>query len=77
MTLLEAIATIEHYQSWRLGADTEMIHPKTLTNALNIVLDEAKKSFLINAVDILIDDAKKGVLSSELNTDENINQILP
>lgn len=61
MTLLEAIATIEYYQSWRLGADTEMIHPKILTKALNIVLDEAKKS----------------VLSSELNTDENINNILP
>ena len=61
MTLLEAIATIEYYQSWRLGDDTEIIHPKILTKALNIVLDEAKKS----------------VLSSELNTDENINQILP
>ena len=77
MTLIEAIATIEHYQSWRLGADTEMIHPKILTKALNIVLDEAKKSFLINAVDILIDDAKKGVLISELNTDEELNNILP
>jgi len=61
MTLTEAIATIEYYQSWRLGADTEMIHPKILTKALNIVLDEAKK----------------GVLNSELNTDENINKILP
>jgi len=61
MTLTEAIATIEYYQSWRLGADTKMIHPKILTKALNIVLDEAKK----------------GVLISELNTDENINQILP
>ena len=61
MTLIEAIATIEYYQSWRMGADTEIIHPKILTKALNIVLEEAKK----------------GVLSSELNTDENINQILP
>jgi len=61
MTLIEAIATIEYYQSWRLGADTEMIHPKILTKALNIVLEEAKK----------------GVLISELNTDENINKILP
>ena len=77
MTLLEAIATIEHYQSWRLGADTEMIHPKILTKALNIVLDEAKKSFLTQAVDILIEEAKKSVLSSELNTDENINKTLP
>ena len=77
MTLIEAIATIEYYQSWRLGDDTEMVHPKTLTKALNIVLDEAKKSFLINAVDILIDEAKKCVLSSELNADENINKILP
>jgi len=57
----EAIATIEYYQSWRMGDDAEMIHPKILTKALNIVLDEAKK----------------GVLMSELNTDENIKQILP
>ena len=61
MTLLEAIATIEYYQSWRMGADTGMVHPKVLTKALNIVLDEAKK----------------GVLISELDTDENINNILP
>lgn len=61
MTLIEAIATIEYYQSWRMGADTGMVHPKVLTKALNIVLDEAKK----------------GVLSSELNTNENINKILP
>ena len=61
MTLIEAIATIEYYQSCRMGADTEMVHPKVLTKALNIVLDEAKK----------------GVLISELNTDENINNILP
>ena len=61
MTLPEAIATIEYYQSWRMGADTGMIHPKILTNALNIVLGEAKK----------------GVLNSDLNTDKNINKILP
>jgi len=56
MTLIEAIATIEYYQSWRMGADTQMIHPKILTKALDMLLDEAKKS----------------VLSSELNTDEKI-----
>jgi len=61
MTLIEAIATIEYYQSWRMGADTGMVHPKVLTKALNIVLDEAKK----------------GVLNSDLNTDKNINEILP
>ena len=61
MTLIEAIATIEYYQSWRLGADTEMIHPKILTKALNIVLEEAKKSVLI----------------SELNMDKNIKRTLP
>lgn len=61
MTLIEAITTIEYYQSWRLGDDTEMIHPKVLTKALDMLLDEAKKS----------------VLNSEFNTDANINQILP
>lgn len=60
MTLTEAIAIIEYYQSWQLGDDTEMIQQKILTKALNILLYEAKK----------------GILSSELNTDENINQIL-
>ena len=61
MTLPEAIATIEYYQSWRMGADTKIIHPKILTKALNIVLDKAKKE----------------ILHSELNTDESINKILP
>jgi hypothetical protein len=43
MNLAEAIKTIEHYQKWRLGADIEMIHPKILTQALNLILDEVKK----------------------------------
>lgn len=43
MTLPEAIKIIEHYQKWRLGADIEMIHPKILTQALDLILDEVKK----------------------------------
>lgn len=43
MTLPEAIAILEQYQKWRLGADTEMIHPKILTKALDLILTEVKK----------------------------------
>ena len=43
MTLSEAIKTVEHYQKWRVGADIEMIHPKILTKALDLILKEVKK----------------------------------
>jgi len=43
MTLCEAIETIEHHQKWRLGEDIEMIHPKIITKALNLILEEVKK----------------------------------
>jgi len=43
MTILEAIKILEHYQSWRVGSDIEMIHPKVLTKAIDLILNEVKK----------------------------------
>lgn len=43
MTLDEAIATLERYQSWRLGDDSEMLNPKTISMAINTVLDNVKE----------------------------------
>lgn len=44
MTLSEAITILEHHQKWRLGADLEMVHPKILTQALDLILEEVKKN---------------------------------
>lgn len=45
MELQTAIEILEYHQEWRLGKREEMIHsPKTLTEALDIVLNEVKKS---------------------------------
>lgn len=43
MTLHEAITILEEYQAWRLGAETELINPKVLTQAINVILNEVKK----------------------------------
>lgn len=29
---------LQRYQEWRIGAETEMLKPKTITEAINIVL---------------------------------------
>ena len=46
MTLPEAITIIENYQAWRLGAETEMIDPKVITQAIDVILNEVKKQDL-------------------------------
>ena len=43
MTLHEAIAILEEYQAWRLGIEKEMINPKALTQAIDVILNEVKK----------------------------------
>ena len=43
MTIPEAIAILEEYQAWRLGAETEMIDPKALTQSIDLILKEVKK----------------------------------
>ena len=47
MELQTAIEILEYHQEWRLGKREDMIHePKKLTEALDIVLSEVKKSHL-------------------------------
>jgi len=43
MDLKEAIKILEHFQKWRTGSDIEMIHPKVLTKAIDLILKEVKK----------------------------------
>jgi len=43
MTLEEAIKIVEKHQEWRMGADTEMEHPRTLSLALNTLILGIKK----------------------------------
>ena len=43
MELKEAIKILELYQLWRIGSDIEMIHPKVLTKAIDLILKEVKK----------------------------------
>ena len=51
MELQTAIEILEYHQEWRLGKREDMIHePKKLTEALDIVLSEAKKFRLGAAV---------------------------
>ena len=40
MTVNEAIENVKYHQEWRLGADTEMLHPKVLTESINMLLEE-------------------------------------
>ena len=45
MELKTAIEILDYHQKWRLGKREDMIHtPKKLTEALDIVLSEVKKS---------------------------------
>ncbi len=39
MTLAEAVDILKEYNKWRLGADTEMLHPKIITEALEIAIN--------------------------------------
>jgi hypothetical protein len=47
MELKTAIEILDYHQEWRLGKRDDMIHePKKLTEALDIVLSEVKKSII-------------------------------
>lgn len=49
MELKTAIEILDYHQEWRLGKREDMIHePKKLTEALDIVLSEVKKSTIHN-----------------------------
>ena len=43
MSLQEAIELLEYYQAWRSGDVEWQVEPKKITEALNIVLEHAKK----------------------------------
>ena len=42
MKLKTAIEILESHQEWRLGKDIEMVSPKKLTEATNVVLKAVK-----------------------------------
>lgn len=44
MDLQKAIEIVGYYQQWRLGKKKEMIEPRKITEALNILLREVKKT---------------------------------
>lgn len=43
MKVKTAVKILKEYQLWRLGADTEILHPKQITEALNIAINELEK----------------------------------
>jgi len=57
MKLDTAIEILDYHQEWRLGKREDMIHePKKLTEALDIVLSEVKKSLIHGVVKSLPQD---------------------
>lgn len=42
MTPTQAKKILKEYQAWRLGADTKQLHPKTITEAIDLILVEFK-----------------------------------
>lgn len=43
MTLTEAIEILDEFQAWRLGAETEQLNPRVITEALESVLNVVKQ----------------------------------
>jgi len=43
MTLDESILTLEKYNNWRTGDDSEMIHPRLITEAIEIAIHQLKQ----------------------------------
>ena len=43
MTLKQAIKIVERHNIWRRGADIKMEHPRTLGEAIDILVAHAKK----------------------------------
>lgn len=39
MTYKEAIQLLKHHQEWRLGAKIDQLHPKKVTQAIDVVLE--------------------------------------
>lgn len=43
MTLEKAIETLERYQSWRLGDDTDILKHRNITESIDMVLKSIKE----------------------------------
>lgn len=57
MELKTAIEILEYHQEWRLGKREDMIYePKKLTQALDLVLSEVKKSTIDNFIHTMTGD---------------------
>lgn len=44
MTNAEALEILKQYQAWRRGADTEMLKPKKISEALDIAIENLKNA---------------------------------
>lgn len=44
MTLQEALNILRHYQLWRLGEEITELHPKVITQAIDIILNKFKNN---------------------------------
>lgn len=44
-----AVEILKEYQLWRLGSDKEMLHPKQITEALNIAINELDKKVKVES----------------------------
>lgn len=57
MKLTEALNIIRHHQLWRLGDEITMLHPKVITEAINVILahhkvDRYTKHEFLNAAEL-------------------------
>jgi hypothetical protein len=43
MNLTKAFNILRHHQLWRLGEEITQLHPKQLTEAIDVILKEQKK----------------------------------
>jgi hypothetical protein len=44
MKIQDAILVLEEYQAWRKGADTVMLHPRIVSEALNLAIKVLKET---------------------------------
>lgn len=49
MKLKTAVEILKQYQLWRLGSDIEMLHPKQITEAINIAINELDKKVKVKS----------------------------
>jgi hypothetical protein len=46
MNLTKALNILRHHQSWRLGEEITMLHPKQLTEAIDTILNQFKYKYM-------------------------------